>query len=184
MVKLSRAKLSREDGHTVSLLLHSISDFERISDHAVNLLDSAREMHEKQLSFSPMAAAELHVFADAVRDIVTRAVQSFLEGSTALAKTVEPLEECIDAINVSVKSRHIERLTSGQCTIELGFILSDISTNFERVADHCSNIAIYQIQVRNDEYDAHEYLLSMKRGEHDEFDREEHKFERIYRLPD
>ena len=184
MVKLSRAKLSREDGHTVSLLLHSISDFERISDHAVNLLDSAREMHEKQLSFSPMAAAELHVFAGAVRDIVTRAVQSFLEGSTALAKTVEPLEECIDAINVSVKSRHIERLTSGQCTIELGFILADISTNFERVADHCSNIAIYQIQVRNDEYDAHEYLLSMKRGEHDEFDREEHKFERIYRLPD
>ena len=184
MVKLSREKLSREDGHTVSLLLHSISDFERISDHAVNLLDSAREMHEKQLSFSPMAAGELHVFADAVRDIVSRAVQSFLEGSETLAKTVEPLEECIDAINVSMKSRHIDRLTSGQCTIELGFILSDISTNFERVADHCSNIAIYQIQVRNDEYDAHEYLLSMKRGEHDEFDREEHEFERIYRLPD
>ena len=184
MVKLSREKLSREDGHTVSLLLHSISDFERISDHAVNLLDSAREMHDKQLSFSPMAAAELHVFADAVRDIVSRAMQSFLEGSPALAKTVEPLEECIDAINVSMKSRHIERLTSGQCTIELGFILSDVSTNFERVADHCSNIAIYQIQVRNDEYDAHEYLLSMKRGDHDEFDREEHKFERIYRLPD
>ena len=184
MVKLSREKLSREDGHTVSLLLHSISDFERISDHAVNLLDSAREMHDKQLSFSPRAAQELHVFADAVRDIVSRAMQSFLEGSPTLAKTVEPLEECIDAINVSMKSRHIERLTSGQCTIELGFILSDISTNFERVADHCSNIAIYQIQVRNDEYDAHEYLLSMKRGEHDEFDREEHKFERIYRLPD
>ena len=184
MVKLSREKLSREDGHTVSLLLHSISDFERISDHAVNLLDSAREMHDKQLSFSPMAAAELHVFADAVRDIVSRAMQSFLEGSEALAKTVEPLEECIDAINVNMKSRHIERLTSGQCTIELGFILSDVSTNFERVADHCSNIAIYQIQVRNDEYDAHEYLLSMKRGDHDEFDREEHKYERIYRLPD
>ena len=184
MVKLSREKLSREDGHTVSLLLHSISDFERISDHAVNLLDSAREMHDKQLSFSPRAAQELHVFADAVRDIVSRAMQSFLEGSPTLAKTVEPLEECIDAINVSMKSRHIERLTSGQCTIELGFILSDISTNFERVADHCSNIAIYQIQVRNDEYDTHEYLLNMKRGDHDEFDREEHKFERIYRLPD
>ena len=172
MVKLSREKLSREDGHTVSLLLHSISDFERISDHAVNLLDSAREMHDKQLSFSPRAAQELHVFADAVRDIVSRAMQSFLEGSPTLAKTVEPLEECIDAINVSMKSRHIERLTSGQCTIELGFILSDISTNFERVADHCSNIAIYQIQVRNDEYDTHEYLLNMKRGDHDEFDRE------------
>ena len=171
MVKLSREKLSREDGHTVSLLLHSISDFERISDHAVNLLDSAREMHDKQLSFSPRAAQELHVFADAVRDIVSRAMQSFLEGSPTLAKTVEPLEECIDAINVSMKSRHIERLTSGQCTIELGFILSDISTNFERVADHCSNIAIYQIQVRNDEYDTHEYLLNMKRGDHDEFDR-------------
>ncbi len=184
MVKLSRAKLSRDDGHTVSLLLHTISDFERISDHAVNLLDSAREMHDKQLSFSPMAAGELHVFSEAVRDIVSRTMQAFLTDDVELAKTVEPLEQCIDDINVNVKTRHIDRLTSGKCTIELGFVLSDISTNFERVSDHCSNVAISQIQVRNDEYDAHEYLLSMKRGDHDAFDREEHRFEQMYRLPD
>lgn len=184
MVKLSRAKLSREDGHTVSMLLHSISDFERISDHAVNLLDSAREMNEKKMSFSSAAAGELHVFADAVRDIVNRSFDSFLNADAALAKTVEPLEACIDDINVNVKSRHIDRLTSGQCTIELGFVLTDISTNFERVSDHCSNIAIYQIQVPNDEYDTHEYLLNIKRQNHDEFDREEMVYERRYRLPE
>ena len=183
MVKLSREKLSREDGHTVSVLLHSISDFERISDHAVNLLDSAREMHEKKMAFSPMAAGELHVFAQAVRDIVTRSIDCFLESDVTLAKTVEPLEACIDELNVSVKSRHIDRLTSGQCTIQLGFVLTDIITNFERVSDHCSNIAIYQIQVPKDEYDTHEYLLNMKRQDHDEFDREELAYEQRYHLP-
>ncbi|MCI6375404.1 MAG: Na/Pi cotransporter family protein [Clostridiales bacterium] len=183
MVKLSREKLSREDGHTVSVLLHSISDFERISDHAVNLLDSAREMYEKKMAFSPMAAGELHVFAQAVRDIVTRSTDCFLKSDVELAKTVEPLEACIDELNVTIKSRHIERLTNGQCTIQLGFVLTDISTNFERVSDHCSNIAIYQIQVPKDEYDTHEYLLNMKRQDHDEFDREELAYERRYHLP-
>ncbi len=183
MVKLSRAKLSRADGHTVSTLLHSISDFERISDHAVNLLDSARELREKQLAFSDAAAAELHVFAQAVRDIVSRSIGSFLEGDIAMAKTVEPLEACVDEINASIKSRHIERLTNGQCTIELGFVLTDITTNFERVSDHCSNIAIYQIQVPKDEYDTHEYLLNMKQKDQDEFDRKELEYEKKYRLP-
>ncbi len=184
MVKLSRAKLSRKDGHTLSLLLHSISDFERISDHAVNLLDSAREMHEKKMVFSKAAASELHVFAGAVRDIINRSFDSFLHDDVKLAKTVEPLEACIDDINVNVKSRHIERLTTGQCTIELGFVLTDISTNFERVSDHCSNIAVYQIQVPKDEYDTHEYLQNVKHQEHAEFDREEMAYEKRYRLPD
>lgn len=183
MVKLSREKLSRRDGHTVSLLLHSISDFERISDHAVNLLDSVEEMQTKKLSFSPMAASEMHVFSAAVRDIVERSVRCFLDSDIALAKTVEPLEACIDDLNVTIKSRHIERLTSGQCTIEMGFVLSDISTNYERVSDHCSNIAIYQIQVPKDEYDTHEYLIDIKREDHDEFEREEDAYEHLYRLP-
>ena len=183
MVKLSRAQLSREDGHTVSVLLHSISDFERISDHAVNLLDSAREMNDKKLAFSPMAASELHVFAQAVRDIVRRSTDCFLRSDVQKAKTVEPLEACIDELNVTIKSRHIERLTNGQCTIQLGFVLADISTNFERVSDHCSNIAIYQIQVPKDEYDAHEYLLNIQKQDHEEFDREELRYEQLYRLP-
>ena len=184
MVKLSRAKLSRKDGHTLSLLLHSISDFERISDHAVNLMDSVQEMHDKKMNVSSAAAGELHVFADAVRDIVNRSFDSFLHDDVKLAKTVEPLEACIDDINVNVKSRHIERLTTGQCTIELGFVLTDISTNFERVSDHCSNIAVYQIQVPKDEYDTHEYLQNVKHQEHAEFDREEMAYEKRYRLPD
>ena len=184
MVKLSRAKLSQKDGHTLSLLLHSISDFERISDHAVNLLDSVKEMNEKKMSFSPAAASELHVFSLAVRDIVERSFDSFLRDDVELAKTVEPLEACIDDINVNIKSRHIERLTNGQCTIELGFVLTDISTNFERVSDHCSNIAVYEIQVPKDEYDAHEYLQNVKRQDHAEFDREEMAYEKRYRLPD
>ena len=183
MVKLSRAQLSRGDGQTVSVLLHSISDFERISDHAVNLLDSAREMNDKKLSFSPMAASELHVFAQAVRDIVKRSTDCFLRSDAELAKTVEPLEACIDQLNVTIKSRHIERLTNGQCTIQLGFVLTDISTNFERVSDHCSNIAIYQIQMPKDEYDAHEYLLNIQKQDHEEFDREELRYEQHYRLP-
>lgn len=184
MVKLSRAKLSQKDGHTLSLLLHSISDFERISDHAVNLLDSVKEMNEKKMNFSAAAAGELHVFSLAVRDIIERSFDSFLRDDVELAKTVEPLEACIDDINVNIKSRHIERLTTGQCTIELGFVLTDISTNFERVSDHCSNIAVYEIQVPKDEYDAHEYLQNVKHQEHAEFDREEMAYEKRYRLPD
>ena len=184
MVKLSRAKLSQKDGHTLSLLLHSISDFERISDHAVNLLDSVKEMNEKKMNFSAAAAGELHVFSQAVRDIIERSFDSFLHDDVELAKTVEPLEACIDDINVNIKSRHIERLTTGQCTIELGFVLTDISTNFERVSDHCSNIAVYEIQVPKDEYDAHEYLQNVKHQDHAEFDREEMAYEKRYRLPD
>ena len=184
MVKLSRAKLSREDGHTISVLLHSINDFERISDHAVNLLDSAREMDSKKMKFSDAAASELHVFTQALRDIIERSFDSFLQCDAALAKTVEPLEACINEINVDVKSRHIERLTKGQCTIELGFVLSDISTNFERVSDHCSNLAVYQIQVPKDRYEAHAYLQKRKYKDHAEFDREEMAFEEQYHLPE
>ena len=184
MVKLSRARLSKADGQTLSVLLHSISDFERISDHAVNLLKAAQEMAEKKMTFSENAARELHIFAKAVHDIVERSVNCFLENDAILAKSVEPLEECIDDMNVTIKGRHIERLTAGECTIELGFVLTDICTDFERVADHCSNIAIYQIQVPNDEYDTHEYLHNMRRMDREEFDQEEMRYEELYRLPD
>ena len=184
MVKLSRARLSKQDGQTLSILLHSISDFERISDHAVNIAKAAKEMHEKELKFSEAAARELHIFSRAVHDIVDRSVTCFLERDAILAKSVEPLEECIDDMNVTIKGRHIERLTAGECTIELGFVLQDICTDFERVADHCSNIAIYQIQVRNDEYDAHEYLHNMRRVDREEFMQEELRYEELYRLPE
>lgn len=184
MVKLSRTRLSSADSRTLSVLLHSISDFERISDHAVNLVKAAKEMAEKKMTFSENASRELHIFSKAVRDIVNRTVTCFLESDTILAKSVEPLEECIDDMNVTIKGRHIERLTAGDCTIELGFVLTDICTDLERVADHCSNIAICQIQAPNDEFDAHEYLHTMRRVDREEFEQEEMRYEELYRLPD
>ena len=181
MVKLSHRMLSRDDANTVSLLLNSINDFERISDHACNILDSAKEMFDKKLAFSEAATAELRVFADAVRDIVGRTTRSFLKNDITEAMSVEPLEECIDELNVAIKQRHVDRLTAGQCTIELGFILSDISTNFERVSDHCSNIAIYLIKQPNENLGAHEYTNSLTGNA--QFERSEHKCEEKYCLP-
>ncbi|MDO4741462.1 MAG: Na/Pi cotransporter family protein [Eubacteriales bacterium] len=183
LVKLAHKRLSKADSNMVSMLLHVISDFERISDHAVNLMESAREMHEKKLAFSEQAQAEMHVFAEAVRDIVTRTVDAFTNEDIDVARTVEPLEECIDELNAAIKSRHIERLTAGVCTIELGFVLQDISTNFERVSDHCSNIAIYQIQLPKDELDAHEYVHQLEEQESGAFESAEHAYAKKYALP-
>lgn len=184
MVKLSHANLSKNDGHTVSMLLHSISDFERISDHAVGLMRAAREMHEKGLSFSEMAGRELHVFASATCDIVSRAVRSFETGDIEVAATVEPLESAIDGINVQIKNRHIDRLQKGVCTIEMGFILQDICTDLERVSDHCSNIAVYQIEVPQDEMDTHEYLQSLRHQGSMSFEAARRNYKMLYALPE
>ena len=136
LVKLSGRELSIKDSRVLSVLLHCIGDFERISDHAVNIRDAAVEMHKKDLKFSEKAKQELRVFSNAIRDILDRAVMAFETGDVELAKEVEPLEQVVDALNKEEKQRHINRLRTGTCTIELGFILSDISTNFERAADH------------------------------------------------
>ena len=183
MVKLSHANLSKADSHTLSMLLHSISDFERISDHAAGLMHSAKEMHDKGLKFSEMAGKELSVFTKATRDIVSRAVKSFETGDLEMAASVEPLESAIDSINVKIKNRHISRLQKGECTIELGFILQDISTELERVSDHCSNIAVYQIEVPQDELDAHEYLQSMRHVSGNSFDLMKKNYKMLYALP-
>ena len=183
MVKLSHTSLSKDDSHTVSMLLHSISDFERISDYAASLMHSAKEMHEKGLHFSEMAAKELTVFTKATRDIVARAVSCFETGDLEMAASVEPLESAIDSIDAKIKNRHIERLQRGECTIELGFILSDISNALERVSDHCSNIAVYQIEVPQDELDAHEYLQSMRHISGNSFDVAKQNYKMLYALP-
>ncbi len=183
LVKLSHQKLSREDSHTVAMLLHSISDFERISDHAASVMKSAKEMNEKKLNFSDAARAEIAVFGAAVRDIVGRTVECFETGDMTLAQTVEPLESAIDSINNKVKRHHIDRLRRGECTIELGFILQDVSTSFERVSDHCSNIAVYQIQVPADELDAHEYTQNMRTAHAEEFARARAAYKEKYALP-
>ena len=162
LVKLSRQNLSVHDSHTLSIVLHCIGNFERISDHAINIMEAAQEMHDKKLIFSPKAEEELKVFSRAVQDIVEKAYAVFRDQDEKLAQKVEPLEAVVDELNQEVKKRHIRRLREGKCTIELGFILSDITTSLERVADHCSNIAVCVTQVREDTYDTHGYLNSVK----------------------
>lgn len=183
LVKLSSKNLSRAESRTLSIILHCIGDFERISDHAINIKESCEELHQKELSFSPKAKEELAVFSQAIKEILDKAIRVFETGDLELAKEIEPLEQVIDNINIEEKQRHINRLRSGRCTIELGFALSDISTNFERIADHCSNIAITMIQVSEDGYDTHEYLEVLKEEDGDNFTRKYTEMSRKYELP-
>ena len=162
LVKLSGKATSEEDSRTVSLLLHSIGDYERISDHAINILESAKEMHEKGMVFSKKAMEELEIFTRAVEDILNMTLIVFMDEDVDMAKSVEPLEELIDYLSDELKNRHIERLREGNCTIEQGFVFSDITTNFERISDHCSNIAVSLIEIKDDEYDTHRYLDTVK----------------------
>ena len=131
LVKISGKNLSIEEGHTTSMLLHSLNDFERISDHAVNILDAARELYDKGLSFSEKGLNEIRVYSEAVKEILDITMKSFENMDKGVAVTVEPLEDVIDDLNIVIKEKHIKRLRTGECTTELGFILSDISTSFE-----------------------------------------------------
>ena len=162
LVKLSRQNLSVRDSHTLSIVLHCIGDFERISDHAVNIMESAQELHEKNLTFSAQARNELQVLIAAVSRIVDTAYQIFDKQDLNLTEDVEPLEEIVDELSKELKRRHINRLRSGECTIEMGFILTDLLTSLERIADHCSNISVCITQVRENLYDTHSHLESLK----------------------
>lgn len=162
LVKLSSKNLSDADSRQTSKLLHTIGDFERLGDHAVNLLKVATELDEKAISFSPEATAELKVLIAALTDILELTTDAFERNDLSLASRVEPLEQVIDGLTSTMKTRHIERLQSGLCTIELGFILSDLLSNCERVSDHCSNIAVALIEVAQNSFDTHEYLNSVK----------------------
>ena len=183
LMKINSHHLGEADSHTLSLLLHCITDYERISDHALNISEKAKGMSEGKRSFSPKAQTEMDIFASAVKEIMDLAIKSFAEQDVNLAKTIEPLEETIDGINMEVKRRHVRRLRKGKCTIEQGFDLSDIGTDFERIADHCSNIAVGIIEVDEDLYDAHEYLETLKREKSDGFEQAVDFYERKYMLP-
>lgn len=183
LVKLSSKNLSEKDSQTLSVLLHCIGDFERISDHALNIKEAADEMHDKKLVFSDKATEELQVFSSAIRDILDLAINVFENQDAETAVLVEPLEEVIDQLNIDVKKRHVKRLRKGKCTIELGFILSDITTNFERVADHCSNVAVSLLQVGDDSFEAHEYLDTLKTGENIDFQGKVLAYREKYLLP-
>ena len=164
LVKMGRSNLSRTDSRQVSKLLHIIGDFERISDHAVNLVESAEEMQSKGLNFSVYAKKELEILTAAVSEIMDMALEAFLKNDPVLAAKIVPLEEVVDTLKVQLRNRHILRLQKGECTIELGFVWSDLLTNLERVADHCSNIAGCIIEMSHDSLDVHEYLDNVKAG--------------------
>ncbi len=164
LVKLGRENLSERDNRQVSKLLHIIGDFERISDHAVNVVESAEEMRSKGLHFSPQAKQELNVLTSAVGEIMDLSLDAFLKDDPDLAVKVEPLEQVVDTLKEQLRNRHILRLQRGECTIELGFVWSDLLTDLERVADHCSNIAGCVIEMAHGSLDVHEYLDYIKGG--------------------
>lgn len=183
LVKISSRDLQEKESQTLSVLLHCIGDFERISDHALNLKEAADEMHDKKLEFSEKATEEVRVFATAVEDILEMAINAFEAEDSAMASLVEPLEEVIDQLNIDVKKRHVKRLKKGKCTIELGFILTDITTNFERVSDHCSNIAVSLLQNEDDDFEAHEYLDALKTDGNIDFQGKVLAYRNKYMLP-
>ena len=184
ILKISSKDLSETDSKIVSMMLHTIGDLERISDHAVNIIEAAGEMHTKKIKFSDQALRELKVMIKAVSEILDMSINSFINADVNLAKCVEPLEDVIDQLRNELKSRHIERLRSGKCTIELGFILQDLLTNFERVSDHCSNIAVYLIQINDNSMDTHEYMNELKKLDRSEFMDEFNDYSKKYILPD
>lgn len=162
LVKLSPQALSRQDSQRISKMLHTIGDFERLGDHAVNLLKSAEEIHTKEIAFSAPAAQEMQVLTDAVREILALTTEAYTKNDVALASRVEPLEQVIDDLTARIKNNHVRRLQNGECTIEMGFVLSDALNNYERISDHCSNIAVAIIELVHNSFETHQYLNAIK----------------------
>lgn len=184
LVKLSGKELTERDNNQVSKLLHTIGDFERISDHAVTITYVAKEMHEKNMHFSKDALSELDVLTNALKEILSLTVSAFETDDNATATQIEPLEQVIDGLVLEIKNKHIERLQDGACTIELGFMLSDLLNSYQRVSDHCSNIAACVIQMKYSQLDMHNYLNSIKTGENEHFAKEFEKYQAKYSVSD
>lgn len=182
MVKLSAKQLPESDAEEINHMLHVIGDCERIGDHSLNMLESANEMHKNGLRFSDAANTELDVIRNALSDIITLSFTSYAERDLQGAKRVEPLEDVIDALQESIRDRHISRLQEGKCTIRLGFVLNDMLTNMERISDHCSNIAVCLLQ-KHDSYSAHSFMENVKHGDSDEFDKAFVEYKAEYSLP-
>lgn len=182
LMKITSKQLTTTQSEEVAKFLHTISDFERISDHASNIAEVCREIHEKDLVFSDAAAHELAVMEAAVTEIVNIAFSSFIDNDVQAATRVEPLEEIIDGICDEMKSHHVERLQQGVCTLLQGFVFNDLLTNYERVADHCSNIAVAIIEVESESFDTHEYLSSVKEMKNAAFARYYDEYRQKYAL--
>ena len=182
LVKLTCQELSKEQNEEISKFLHTLSDFERISDHAKNLAESAKEIHDKALSFSDSAKHELAVLGSALEKVVNITVNAFIENDMSLAEQVEPLEELIDNLCDKMKLNHIARLQREVCTITQGFIFNDIITVCERVSDHCSNIAVAMIELGDDSFDTHEYLSTLRDKNDPEFQKYYNQFKEEFTL--
>lgn len=182
LVKLSSKNLSKKDSQSLSAMLHGISDFERISDHAINIVESAREVADRKLEFSKKAAGELEILCEAVGEIVSDTTEVFCTEDVQGASHIEPLEEVIDSLTKKMKQHHIKRLQNGKCTIEMGLILEDVLTNLERVSDHCSNIAVDMMTIDDDGYDTHEYFNDMSEKELETFREEYNQLKNKYQL--
>ena len=182
LMKITSKSLSQSQSEEVSKYLHTISDFERISDHALNISEAAKEIHDKDLQFSPEACHELDVIESAVREILSIAVGAFVENDPQRAARVEPLEEIIDGLCDEMKSHHVDRLQSGSCTLNQGFVFNDLLTNYERVADHCSNIAVAIIELESDSFYTHEYLNSVLAMKSSSFARYYEEYKQDYHL--
>ena len=182
LMKITSKSLSEAQSEEVSKFLHTISDFERISDHAVNISEAAHEIHDKDLVFSPEARRELEVMESAVREVLSLAISAFVDNDVHRAARVEPLEEIIDGLCDEMKSHHVDRLQSGACTLGQGFVFNDLLTNYERVADHCSNIAVAIIELESDSFDTHEYLSSVRALKSHSFDKYYEEYKQQYHL--
>lgn len=187
LVQLTGTKLSVHDNRQLNILLYTISDVERIADHAVSIGKAGEEIYKKDIAFSDAAKKELKVLSEAVQAAVKSTVAAYCGGDLENARRVEPQEQVVDSLVKEIKSRHVRRLRNGQCKVEYGFVLEDLLTSFERVADHCSNIAVEMLQVSEGKLEAHEYLTALKAGELTEsakFDERFEKYRKQYTFPD
>ena len=180
LVRISKHSIASNDNRTVSKMLHCIGNFERIGDHAFNIMESSCELHKKGIHFSGDAARELHVISDALLQTLNLAFQAFENDDLTIAHQVEPLEEVVDTLNVELKNRHIKRLQNDACTVELGYIYQDLLTNIERISDHCSNIAGVLIEI-DEQKNIHKYLYKLKKND-EEFQESYHDYLNHYYL--
>ncbi len=182
LVKISNQNTTESDSHEVSKLLHMLNDFERLSDHAVNIVETAEEINDKELKFSDDAVREIKIMIAAVREVLDMSISAFEENDLHKAVGVEPLEQVVDWLKAQIKSAHIERLRKQECTIEMGFVLSDLLTDLERISDHCSNIAVCMIEIAHDSFDMHEYINHLKSEKTNEYKKDYEFYKKKYSI--